>query len=60
MKLKIKDSKVNSDIKLRDVPESEEFPLRDLNSSHIIRELEENIKLRETPIIERLRNKLKK
>ena len=58
--MKLKESKIKSDIKLRDMPEAEEFPLRDLNSSHIINELEENIKLRETPIIERLKNKLKK
>ncbi len=58
--MKLKESKIKSDIKLGKMPESEEFPLRDLNSHHIINQLEENMKTRETPILERLKAKLKK
>jgi len=58
--MKLKESKIKSDIKLAGMPESEEFPLRDLDSSHIINQLEENMKMRETPILERLKAKLKK
>jgi len=58
--MKLKGSKLKSEIKLNGAGEKNDFPLRDLNSNHLINQLEENIKLRETPIIERLKNKLKK
>ena len=58
--MKLKGSKLNSGLKLKELEGEHDFPLRDLNSNHLIAELEENIRLRETPIIERLKNRLKK
>ena len=61
MKLKINESKLDRELKLMRVKEDKTSSLlADIDSSHIISILEENMKLRETPMVERLKNKLKK
>lgn len=56
MKIKIEDSKLKPKTRLGD----ELIGLRDADPGIIVKKLEENIKLRETPILERLKEKLKK
>jgi hypothetical protein len=56
MKIKLPESKLR-----KETPLTEKFMgLSDLDSNLIINRLEENIKLRETPIAERLKKKLLK
>ena len=53
MKLKIEESRMKPKSQL-----GESFLLRDMDSGMIVKKLEENIRLRETPIAGRIKEKL--
>lgn len=55
MKLKIEESKLKPKTMLGEI-----VNIRDMDTMTIVKKLEDNIKLRETPILERLKDKLKK
>ena len=55
MKLKLEESKLKPITLLGDMA-----TIKDMDTNMIVNKLEESIKLRETPIIERLKDKLKK
>lgn len=55
MKLKLEESKLKPKTMLGDM-----ISLRDLDTNLIINKLENDIKLREMPILERLKDRLKK
>ncbi len=60
MKLKLHESKLDRELELRKAEPDEGSPLRDIDSNHIISMLEDNMRTRETPILERIKAKLKK
>ena len=55
MKLKIEDSKLKPKTQL-----GEMASIKDIDTNILVKQLEDKIKLRETPILERLKDKLKK
>lgn len=60
MKIKKAETKIKPDIKI-DIPsDTEQFDLRTLDTNIIVDFLEEQIKLREQPLKEHLKNQLKK